>query len=138
PFQAVSVLSLPPFAPAQAPDGTTILLNRANGGALARLVSLSADVRRQGVVLNGELYLSGGVLTKWSGVIPSEPSFLAPVIVSATPSNSTGSLTASSSYSYRAFLEWTDAQGRVHQGEVSIETDATTGVGEDTMTLVVQ
>jgi hypothetical protein len=129
----------PPYAPAVAPDGTAIVFGRtAAFQPIPRVLTLSSDVRRQGVAFNGALYVAGGVLSKLAGIIPADTSFLAPVITAATPSNGSGTLTNSGLYSYRAIIEWTDAIGLLHQGEVSTEFDVTLGAADDTVDVVVQ
>jgi hypothetical protein len=132
-------LANPPYAPAQAPDGTSIVFGRTEAAqVIVRVLKCDADSRRQGVALNGQLHVAGGKLTRWDGTMSSETAFLAPVITGAVASNGSGTLTVSSVYSYRAIMEWVDARGVTTQGEVSTEFSMTTGVADDTGTLTIQ
>jgi hypothetical protein len=60
-----------------------------------------------------------------------------PTIISATASNSTGSLTVSSSYQYVAVYRWVDADGNIHRSAPGGIVTMTTGASDDTGTLVI-
>lgn len=100
-----------------------------------RHVKLNSTSRRPGAVLGGRLYLSGGVMSQYAGHEPSESGMLAPVLTASSSSNSTGSLTNSGAYKYRAIVSWTDSRGEVHRSVVSLESSITLGASDDTVTL---
>lgn len=128
----------PPYYPAQCAAGVCLVMGRTIARQpVVRVFRYAPTARRPGVVANGELYVTGGVLARWSGVTTSEDGILAPVFFSATPSNGAGGLTVASAYKYRALLRWRDSRGADFQGEVSVEQDVTTGASDDTVTLVV-
>ncbi len=128
----------PPYAPAQAPNGTVITLGRNTARQpVVRVWRYAPTERRQGCTANGDLYVAGGVVARWPGVVTSDSGILAPVFFSLTPSNGAGSLTPLFTYKYRAILRWTDSRGADFQGQVSVESEAVTmGAADDTVTLV--
>jgi hypothetical protein len=127
----------PPYAPGQAPGGRFLVHGRdIERRPVTRAFTVDPSARRQGVSFNGDLYVSGGVVARWANVEVAESGILAPVCISATPSNGSGLLTPSSTYKYRAMLRWTDSRGAVYEGEVSTETEVTLGASDDTVTLV--
>ena len=68
--------------------------------------------------------MNGGVLTGFDGQSATELGFhLAPEIVSAV--NSSGGSLAAGVYSIIAILQWTDAQGNLHQSQPSVSTSVT-------------
>lgn len=97
-----------------------------------------AEERRQVAAIDNQLYIAGGVPQSFAGRAIVEAGFInRPVILSATPSNGSGSLTPSETYSLVAVYEWYDEQGRLHQSEPSEVVDVTMGASEDTITLSV-
>lgn len=62
----------------------------------------------------------------------------APVIDSLTPSNGSGSLTSSTTYTYYAVYEWTDKKGQLHRSALSDASTVSMGGSDDTVTAVVQ
>jgi hypothetical protein len=128
----------PPYAPAQSASGTVITLGRnTQRQPVVRVWRYAPTERRQGVVANGDLYVAGGVVGRWSGVVSTDSGILAPVFFSLTPSNGAGNLTSLGVYRYRAILRWTDSRGADFQGQVSTESAVTLGAADDTVTLVV-
>jgi hypothetical protein len=94
--------------------------------------------RRQAVAIDNSLYVAGGAPQIFSGRQLVEAGYLnRPFIVSATPSNSTGSLTPLALYTLAAVFEWYDEQGRFHASEPSDVTEVTMGAADDTITVVV-
>jgi hypothetical protein len=94
--------------------------------------------RRQTASLGGLLFVAGGFVGCWDGVRLVEAGYFdTPVIDSATPSNGAGALTPASLYIYAVAYEWYDAQGNRHLSPVSDDVSVTTGVSDDTVTLVV-
>lgn len=126
----------PLYAPGQAPGGLVLVAGQSDElQPVPRAFTVDPTRRRQGVSFNGDLYVTGGALGRFAGVAVMEAGLLAPVEISATPSNGAGFLTPSSDYKYRAMLRWRDSRGAVYEGEVSLETDVTTGASDDTVTL---
>lgn len=81
------------------------------------------------------LYLGGACPMHYDGRVWTEQGFhVGPELITATPAAG-GSLTASTTYEYRAWYEWTDAQGEVHLGPTSPGTIVTMGVGQTQVTL---
>lgn len=81
------------------------------------------------------LYLAGACLQHYDGRIWTEQGFhVGPETITET-SQAGGSLTVSSTYSYKAWYEWTDAQGEVHRGPESVGTTAITSPGDTQVTL---
>jgi hypothetical protein len=128
----------PPYYPAQSAAGLYLVMGRnTDRQPVVRSFRYAPTERRQGVIANGELYVTGGVLTRWSGVATSESGILAPVFFSLTGSNGIGSLTPAGVYKYRAIIRWADSRGADFQGEVSVEEEITLGASDDTVTAVV-
>jgi hypothetical protein len=87
--------------------------------------------------LGGSTYISGGVLWMYDGDSPVESGFLLyPENCSSSASSSTGSLTPSKSYNYRGYYEWTSSSGERERSAQPVVVTQATGVGEDTVTLV--
>lgn len=94
--------------------------------------------RRQMCVVDGQLYIAGGVVQSFAGRQVSDAGFLnRPHIISATPSNVAGSLTPLAQYAIACTYEWLDEQNRLHQSEPSDVTEVTMGAADDTITLSV-
>jgi hypothetical protein len=94
--------------------------------------------RRQMAVVDGQLYISGGVVQSFAGRQIVEAGFLnRPHIISATPSNGSGSLTPNAAYQVSCVYEWIDEQNRLHQSEPSDVKEVTMGASDDTITLSV-
>jgi hypothetical protein len=102
-----------------------------------RLFTLDFDhpSSHQTAQLGAGLYLAGGCPMHYDGRIWTELGFhFGPELIAATPAGG-GSMTASTTYKYIAWYEWTDAQGEVHQGPTSIGTLVTMAGGETQVTL---
>ena len=102
-----------------------------------RLVTLDFDSRdtHQQVQLGHGLYLGGACPMHYDGRQWTEQGFhVGPELITATPASG-GSLTSSTTYEYRAWYEWTDAQGEVHQGPTSLGTLVTMGGSDTQVTL---
>lgn len=90
----------------------------------------------QTVQLGRGLYLGGACMQHYDGRIWSEFGFhVGPELITAVPSALGGALTHSTTYEYRAWYEWTDAQGEIHRGPTSQGTLVTMGVADDGVTL---
>ncbi len=101
-------------------------------------LQLGSSARRQMVEMAGSLYISGGIVSQYDGKILSEAAWLErPRILSITPSNSTGSLDSSHTYTYVATWEYVDSNGDVARSPVSVPFDVTMGAAEDTNAVVV-
>jgi hypothetical protein len=85
---------------------------------------LNVTERRPAAAFADTLYLSGGVLTQWSGNDTVENGMAAPVIRSLVQ-GTTGSLTVLGTYSYRAVLTWFDEIRGVHRSVVSLAENVT-------------
>lgn len=97
---------------------------------------LRDTARRPGVVLGDSLYLSGGVLTQWSGADLVENGMIAPTVRSVTNTAGSGSM-ASGTYSYRAVVTWFDEARGLHRSVVSSPRNAALSGGDNTCTVVV-
>lgn len=75
------------------------------------------------------LYLGGACPQHYDGRQWTEQGFHVGPENIATANGTSGSLTPSSTYLYRVWYEWTDAQGEVHRGPVSFGTLITLGGG---------
>lgn len=81
------------------------------------------------------LYLAGACPLHYDGRVWSELGFhVGPELIVATPAGG-GSMTSSTTYLYRAWYEWADNQGEVHQGPTSAGTLVTMGGGDTQVTL---
>lgn len=93
--------------------------------------------RRQGVTFGGLRYFAGAPMQVYDGRTLTEHFQEVPGIISATPSNSTGTLTNSATYTYVAHWETTLADGSFWQSAPSDPFPVTMGAADDTVTLVV-
>lgn len=121
-------------APAQA-DGKVLTGGYAYGTFVypfTLLFDLGSTARRPGVAFGNTLYISGGVLTQWSGNDMVENGIPAPVIQTLTGTNGAGTM-GLGTYSYRAVVTWFDERRGLHRSVVSSAVDVTlTGV-QDTV-----
>lgn len=104
-----------------------------------RLVTLNFDSlnTHQQVQLGRGLYMGGACPMHYDGRQWTEQGFhVGPELITATPSSGAGSLTSSTTYEYRVWYEWTDAQGEIHQGPTSLGTLVTMGASDTQVTLV--
>lgn len=102
-----------------------------------RLVSLDFDSEdsHQAVQLGRGLYMAGACPQHYDGLRWTEQGFhVGPELIVATPAAG-GSMTASTTYQYRAWYEWPDTQGEVHLGPISISTSVTMAGGQTQVTL---
>ncbi len=93
--------------------------------------------RRQGVTFGNLRYIAGAPLSVWDGRCLTQPFQEVPGIISATPSNSTGTLTSSATYTFVVHWEMTLADGSFWQSAPSVPFPVTMGAADDTVTLVV-
>lgn len=101
-----------------------------------RLFTLDFDSEdsHQTAQLGRGLYLAGACPQHYDGRQWTEQGFhFGPEVVATTPAAG-GSMTASTTYLYRYWYEWTDAQGEVHPGPVSIGTRVTMAGGQTQVT----
>ena len=102
-----------------------------------RLVSMDFDSEdsHQYAQLGRGLYLAGACPLHYDGRVWTEQGFhVGPEVIATTPAAG-GSMTSSTTHLYRAWYEWTDAQGEVHRGPTSFGTLVTMG-GADTQVTV--
>lgn len=93
--------------------------------------------RRQSAEYGGMLYLAGGAPSVYDGHLNTEIGFNEiPGIQSVTPSTGIGALTSSASYIYVVGWEYLMPDGTVVQGPISLPVLGTTGVGNNTMTVI--
>jgi hypothetical protein len=102
-----------------------------------RLVQMDFDNERshQHVTFGRGLYMAGACPLHYDGRIWSELGFHVGPELIATVTAGGGSMTSSTVYEYRAWYEWTDAQGEVHPGPVSVGTLVTMGGADTQVTL---
>lgn len=84
------------------------------------------------------LYIAGSFPMQYDGVSATESGFLRVVDtaeVTATPSNSTGSIASNLSYSYHVIPRWTNARGETDYGADTGAITVAMGVADDTVTL---
>lgn len=81
------------------------------------------------------LYLAGACPLHYDGRVWSELGFHVGPELIATATAGGGSMTSGTTYLYRAWYEWTDAQGEVHLGPTSAGTIVTMGGGDTQVTL---
>jgi hypothetical protein len=101
-------------------------------------LELGSSARRQMAEMARSLYISGGIVLQYDGKTLSEASWLErPRILSITPSNSTGTLDSSHTYTYVATWDYQDANGDISRSPVSFPFEVAMGAAEDTNTVVV-
>lgn len=96
-----------------------------------------STARRQAAAFGSLLYLAGAPMQVYDGRYLTEPFQEVPGIVSATPSNSSGTLTNSATYTYTVHWELTLADGSFWASAPSAPFAVTMGASDDTVTLVV-
>lgn len=102
-----------------------------------RLYSLDFDndASHQSATLGSGLYMAGACPMHYDGRVWTEQGFhFGPELIVLTPAAG-GSMTSSTTYEYFVWYEWTDAQGEVHRGPVSIGQLVTMGVADTQVTL---
>lgn len=102
-----------------------------------RLVSLEFDSEDSHTYapFSRSIVMAGACPTHYDGRLWSEQGFhVGPELIVAVKASG-GSMSSSVTYVYRAWYEWTDAQGEVHRGPVSIGTRVAMGVGDTQVTL---
>jgi hypothetical protein len=83
------------------------------------------------------IYLSGGFLWQYDGLPIVESGFhLFPEFCTLTPAAG-GSMTASSSYSYRIYFEWTNARGEREQSSLAAAFTVAMAAAQTQVTLVI-
>lgn len=93
---------------------------------------------REGVQQGHSTYFAGGFLQQYDGQGMVEAGFhLYPEGVTAAASSASGSLANSTTYAYRVYWEWTNAQGERERSTGLIITKATGG-SDDTITLTIK
>jgi hypothetical protein len=94
--------------------------------------------RRQTATIDNSLYIASGAPQIFGGRQLVEAGFLnRPRIVSATASNSTGSLTSNTLYTLAVTFEWYDEQARFHTSEPSDVVEVTMNGTDDAIAVVV-
>lgn len=81
------------------------------------------------------LYLAGACPQHYDGRQWTEQGFHVGPELIATALASGGSMTSGGTFVYRAWYEWTDAQGEIHRGPTSIGTTVTLGGADTQVTL---
>jgi hypothetical protein len=108
------------------------------GNPVVAEIAFAVRERRQCASIDNQLYISGGAPQIYAGRQVVEAGFLnRPVIISATPSNGSGSITPGELYTLAATFEWYDEQGQLHQSEPSDVAEVTMGGSDDTITVIV-
>lgn len=95
------------------------------------------DDSHQTAQIGRGLYMAGACPQHYDGSKWTEQGFhVGPEFVAGTTSlSNTGSLTVSSTYQYKAWYEWTDAQGEIHRGPESVGLTVVTGVSDNEVQL---
>lgn len=102
-----------------------------------RTVSMDFDseLSHQSAEFGRGLYMAGACPVHYDGRIWSELGFhVGPEVMSAVTAAG-GSMTSSDVYEYRAWYEWTDAQGEIHRGPTSPGLLVTMGGSDTQVTL---
>ncbi len=98
----------------------------ATGVALVTLDFDSEDTHQTAQLSRG-LYLAASCPQHYDGRLWTEQGFHVGPEHIETALGSGGSLTVSSTYLYKVWYEWTDAQGEIHRGPESVGTAVSTG-----------
>lgn len=99
---------------------------------------LTDSGRRQIARVGRGVVISGAMPVTYDGVELVELGMVErPVIVSLTPSVSTGELESAATYSYIATRRWFDTLGRLHRSPISLPVDVTMGASDNTIAAVV-
>lgn len=85
--------------------------------------------------IGGNTFFTGGMLTMYDGAEASANGVAGFPAITASASNSTGSLTSSASYSLVSVVEYVDAQGNTHQSAPSPPITVVMGATDDTLTV---
>lgn len=104
-----------------------------------RLVEMdfASSSSHQYAQLGRGLYMAGACAQHYDGRVWSEQGFhFGPELVDASDTSSGGNLTPNTTYEYRFWYEWTDAQGEVHRGPTSIGTIVTLAGTQTLVTIV--
>jgi hypothetical protein len=116
-------------------NGVITALNVVRADYRLALISFDFDAAIHGVEVGESLYLTGGMLWQYDGVQVTEAGFsLYPETFTLAVSNGTGSLDVSSTYAYRWYYAWTNAQGET-EFSGALPAIATTGASDDTVTV---
>jgi hypothetical protein len=98
-------------------------------------IDFDNDQSHQSAEFGKGLYLAGACPMHYDGRSWTELGFhVGPEVITATPAGG-GSMTSSTVYEYRAWYEWTDAQGEVHPGPTSPGILVTMGPADTQVTL---
>lgn len=99
--------------------------------ALRRIVlDFDSDDSHQAVRFGAGLYMAGACPQHYDGRLWTEAGFhFGPEYLPSPTKAAGGSLTTGSTYLYRFWYEWTDAQGEIHRGPTSAGTTVTTEIG---------
>lgn len=102
-----------------------------------RLITMDFDnaASHQAVQFGRGLYMAGACPMHYDGRIWTELGFHVGPELIATVTAAGGSMTSSTTYEYKAWYEWTDAQGEIHRGPVSAGTLVTMGGSDTQVTL---
>jgi len=95
----------------------------------------NSAARRQTAKFGDLLYIASAPMQVYDGRCLTEPFQEVPGILSATPSNGSGSLTVLATYDYVLHWEITLADGSFWQSAPSLPTTVTMGASDDTVTL---
>lgn len=102
-----------------------------------RVFSLDFDseASHQTQQLGRGLYMAGACPRHYDGLRWTEQGFhFGPELITTTPAAG-GSMTSATTYEYRAWYEWADAQGEVHRGPSSVGSLVTMGGADTQVTL---
>ena len=101
-------------------------------------LNFASSDTHQAAQLGRGLYMAGGCPQHYDGRQWTEQGFhVGPDTIAAGTPAGGGSMTASTTYLYRFWYEWTDAQGEVHRGPESVGKSVTMAGGQTQVTWVI-
>jgi hypothetical protein len=98
-------------------------------------MDFDSELSHQSAEYGRGVYLAGACPMHYDGRVWTELGFHVGPEVIATVTASGGSMTSSTTYGYRVWYEWTDAQGEIHRGPTSPGTLVTMGASDTQVTL---
>jgi len=98
-------------------------------------MDFNSELSHQSAEFGRGLYLAGACPMHYDGRVWTELGFHVGPEVISTVTATGGSMTSGTTYGYRVWYEWTDAQGEIHRGPTSPGTLVTMGGSDTQVTL---